>query len=514
MPTRLLVIGLESVEHELAFQWSDAGHLPNLKRLLHRGVFGKTSVPGDSMPAGGIWPSFMTGLNPAKHGRYGDEQIVPGSYNIREVLAATMPEILGSTVPPRPFWQTLSDAGRRVAVIDVPESLLCTNINGLHLVDWMVHGQLSALVHSHPPEVAEEAIARFGSCPIDLCRATSNRLENFDDLLPRLLRRVERKAKFAVDLLARDAWDLFLVVFAEGHCAGHKLWQFHDPAHPFYPSVGDPGRDPLFDVYKALDNALGRLLDQIDDETIVLVLTVIGMGPNHSASFLLDDVLLRLERKQPAKSRVSLDHVHTTYRALVPAALRTRFGTALRGVAEAAKAKAMAQDWSQRKAFVVPNNETAGAIRLNLIGREPKGRLSPGEEAEAYCRDLSSDLRDLINIDTGKPVVRDVIRTAEVFQGERLDNLPDLYVLWNSEAPINRVASAKTGEVTRERPEHLPGNHRPRGLFLAAGPGFLREEVRQPTSILDFAPTICALLDVELGQFDGTTIPSLCPTVD
>jgi hypothetical protein len=53
------------------------------------------------------------------------------------------------------------------------------------------------------------------------------------------------------------------------------------------------------------------------------------------------------------------------------------------------------------------------------------------------------------------------------------------------------------------------GDHRPDGLYLAAGPGLNPKRVEKPASVMDFGPTIAARLGVELGDVDGRPIPEL-----
>ena len=54
-----------------------------------------------------------------------------------------------------------------------------------------------------------------------------------------------------------------------------------------------------------------------------------------------------------------------------------------------------------------------GAVRLNLRGREAQGRLDPSE-VEATIAELTTGLREVINVDTGEPIVTAVVPAAEV----------------------------------------------------------------------------------------------------
>jgi predicted AlkP superfamily phosphohydrolase/phosphomutase len=162
-----------------------------------------------------------------------------------------------------------------------------------------------------------------------------------------------------------------------------------------------------------------------------------------------------------------------------------------------------------RRCFPVLNNDVYGAIRLNLIGREPHGRLRPGEEADAFCRELGRDLCALVRADDGTPVVKRVLRTADLYRGECLDGLPDLLVEWDRSAPISAVESPLTGRIEGRFGGSRTGDHREAGLWIAAGPAVAPGRQTEPVSVMDFAPTVGQLLGVPLPDLDGQPIPAL-----
>jgi predicted AlkP superfamily phosphohydrolase/phosphomutase len=115
---KLLAIGLDALEQSLVRQWMESGELPALASLQERAVRGSTTnEPG--LYTGSVW------------GCYYYRQIVNGTYNTVHFL----PEHLKHP----PFWKALSDQGLRVAVIDVPKSMLTENLNGIQVVDWGLH---------------------------------------------------------------------------------------------------------------------------------------------------------------------------------------------------------------------------------------------------------------------------------------------------------------------------------------------------------------------------------------
>jgi predicted AlkP superfamily phosphohydrolase/phosphomutase len=144
---------------------------------------------------------------------------------------------------------------------------------------------------------------------------------------------------------------------------------------------------------------------------------------------------------------------------------------------------------------------------VNLIGREPEGKVAQGKEFDLVCSELTRDLMDIVNVQTGKPIVRRVIRTAEMYHGDYLDHLPDLLVEWTNDAPIFGISSNKIGEIRGEYRYCRSGEHTPHGLFIVKGPSIPPGQLDRTVSILDFAPTLTAMLGVQLPDTDGILIP-------
>jgi predicted AlkP superfamily phosphohydrolase/phosphomutase len=134
--------------------------------------------------------------------------------------------------------------------------------------------------------------------------------------------------------------------------------------------------------------------------------------------------------------------------------------------------------------------------------------VQPGAGYDAFFTQLRRDILDVRNLDTGNPIATDVVRIDQICQGAYLDELPDFFVLWSREAPIERIGSPKIGTIELVHRGNRTGDHRPESIFVAAGPHVVAGAT-QPVSILDFAPTLAALHGVTLPDADGRVIPEL-----
>jgi len=168
-------------------------------------------------------------------------------------------------------------------------------------------------------------------------------------------------------------------------------------------------------------------------------------------------------------------------------------------------------DLAARPCFATPNNDVFGGIRINKVGREPAGLVRPGPEYDAFCAELTRDLLAFVNVDTGRPIVRSVVKTADVYDGERLDDLPDLLVEWERTSPITRIRSEKTGPIEGRFPGQRTGDHTASGTLFAKGGGIRTGRLSREVGVTEIAPTLCAWLGVPLPDAAEPPAPELSP---
>ena len=458
---RVALVGIDAADPELITEWARAGHLPTFARLLERGLIGRTkSPPGVFVSA--IWPSLITGVNPGKHGCHSWEQLVPGTYDVKRFHAA-------DGVTRAPFWSALARAGHKVVLLDVPLSGLTPHPNVTQILEWGCHDPEHGY-RAYPPELGREVAASLGLHPsqgnCNAWRDTAAHIRFRDDLV----RGVAMRSRLHAKLLDRDDWDLFFTVYGESHCIGHQAWHIHDREHVRHdPAQAAAVGDPVLDVYRAIDASVGELLEILGDETLTIVFPSHGMRAHYDPTFLLDEMLARLEGANAPAARPRSDRLY----------------------------------------FPITNNQVEGAIRLNVVGREPNGRIARGREFDRVCDELVADLAKFVDADTGRPLVAAVLKTRELYHGEHVDDLPDLFVQWVKGGYIHRVQSPKTGLISGEYEGVRSGDHTPIGLFSAVGAGLGRGHIGSMVDVLDFAPTLAALFDVSLDDADGAPIPEL-----
>ena len=496
--TKVWFIGLDSLDADVLRAAAAAGRCPNLAALLARG---STAVTTNSkgLYVGAVWPSFSTATGCARHGRACYEQLAPGGYRARlfDVRA----------LRGEPFWRRASAAGVRCAIIDLPKSLLDVDIDGAHVVDWGTHDPeedgLGAVPAALERVIRDEiGVPRFRSC--DEVRRTAGEIAAFrDDLIDRARRR-ERILDAAID---RTSPALAAISLNEMHCAGHQLWHLHDPTHDRHDrSIVAAIGDPLLDVLEAVDASIGRVLARAPADARILVLATHGMGPHYDGVTCFDAALERLEPFLPSGRPPSL---YGRFARLVDRPTTRRWSRSLtkrlgRGLPLPPRA-------AGRTSFMVPNNETWAGIRVNLVGREPHGRIRPGAEYDAYLERLRELLGEFRNGATGGPVFGEIVRTDAVHPLPHAAPLPDLLAAWRRDAPIPSITSPRIGRVEGRYKGKRTGDHRSDGLAIVVGPGIPAGSIGRSVPIEDLAPTLLAWAGVDWPGVDGVPVAPWCP---
>lgn len=452
-PSRTVVISVDCVNAALLDQWSADGRLPNLSRLRARGSVSRLHALSSSVE--GDWHIFYSGRQVSEHGHTGYDEIVPGTYRSAITVAPR------SIVPP--FWEALSDAGQRVVVFNPVHVQPPEHINGIMVTDWLVHdaGHYAVLA-TRPKSVAARIKARYPDDPVNPNDWGNTGNPNAERLLAAKRETLRRKVEFLSELLGSEPWDFLYAGFDEAHELAHLFWHLYDREHPGHPENGSGG-DPLAAMLGDLDAAVGRLAAIAGEDAELFVVSISGIGPNYHWSHLVDAVLQRLEDDRPSATQTRYRALRSAWNRLPHAIQRP-----LHAVRHHLRERLLARDRRNRRAFALPLNERAGAVRLNLVGREPNGTVNP-VDYDATCAELTEVFEALVCAETGIPLARRVLRTRELLEGPFLDRLPDLMIEWNVDRPIMIATSPRTGPIGRTFTDARTGHHLNDGIVFRIG---------------------------------------------
>jgi predicted AlkP superfamily phosphohydrolase/phosphomutase len=494
---KVLFIGLDSAEPELLKQWSEDGSLPNLQKIWSSSIWGNVKIP-KGFSNGAMWPSLFTGVDPSKHARYNYLCIEPGTYNFKHLFCEdTDYEAL-------PFWVDLSEGGKRVGIVDLPRAPLTKEINGFQIADWLTHDRRNAIARSYPESLVKDVIETFGDDEIGERPELYLRSHSDESFIELMKRRIALRAEQTIQLTKQWDCDLFMTVFGEPHDVGHMCWHLRDREDD----------DPVKDVYRALDGAIGKIINNLD-YTDIIIFAGPGITNNYGANEGFDSILQKIEQNYLNKSKLTqkrhqslIPQIRSTIRQHLPKTLRNKI---YNQIPEAVKKQEKKLLVSQRRLFSLPFGNTGYAIRINVVGREPNGLIKRGEEYNEICDLVRQSVSTLKNLETGTPLVEDVIQVNQIYRGQALDRLPDIIVLWNREYPLRVVGSEELGEFEVKCYTRRTGEHNDRAIFWLNSPSFTPQKLETTIKVEDLAPTIGVLLNAPLKKTDGTPIQEIFP---
>ncbi len=491
MTARVLFLGFDALEVDLVDRWTATGALPGFAALGREAAMVTMTNRLDALP-GAIWPEITSGISSGNRPLY----YFPRQLKTGEDTPRAVREDEVDT--DHLYWSVASRAGRRVAVVDHSHVARVRPLNGVQLLEWGSHDRVFATV-SEPPALRAELEARVGAHPVVDCDAHDDSLASFRTLLDQLRTGVERKTELLLDLLAREQWDLFTASFGESHCVGHQFWHFLDPGSPWYsPTAPADLQRAIPDIYAALDTALVRLREAAGPNARVFVLASHGMGPIVGGPQLLDDVLPRLGTvKGGAGLRGRIPRpVRAVLKRVIPE--RRRAATRYSGLA------------SPGTVAVPVINNRCGAVRLNLVGREPHGAVQPGADADAVLADITAALFELRQPSSGEPIVARVTRATDAFGPDHHPDVPDLLVTFRRDLGVlDECESARVGRVkVAANGPWMPrtGDHTEHSRLWVTGPG-VRTGLELHGDVLDVAPTVLDALGVAVpDRYDGRVL--------
>lgn len=504
---RVLIIGLDGGTLDLILPWVRAGHLPALARLIEGGVSGplKSSYPPLTGPA---WSSFITGKSPGRHGVMEFFFRKEGTY--QQVLNNRQ------NIDGKSLWSILSDSGKKVGIMGVPLTYPPEPVNG-----FLITGLLTPPGRrdfTFPRELLAELEDHLGT--YRLRHDEKYRSSNPRPFLEEQYSILKNNTAAACYLITHKPWDLFMVHILGTDRIQHEFWHVMDENHPQHdPSERQRLGDVILDFFKQVDTSVNSIIDMAGDANII-VMSDHGFGPVHKFInfnvWLLEQGYLKLNRDISTRLRYLLFRLGFNYSVLGQIILKMGLGKQAKELGRARREELQRRfflslddvDWANSKVYSMGN---FGQLYINLRGREPQGLVSPGSEYESLLDELQQKLIDMVDPESGLPVIEQVFRKAEVYQGPYAQKAPDLMFLTrNMEYKAMGLSDFSSNRVF-EPVYGTTGHHRMNGLLICHNPGVFRtgKEIHD-ANIQDIVPTIFYLMDHPIpSEMDGKVLLDL-----
>jgi predicted AlkP superfamily phosphohydrolase/phosphomutase len=444
---RLLVIGLDCAAPELVFDaWR--AELPTLNELMRRGVSAQmeSCIPAITVPA---WACMMSSRDPGQLGVYGFRNRADNSYDNMTIATSRAIRV------PR-LWDILGAAGKHVGVIGVPQTYPVSPVNGELVSCFLTPSAQSQYTY---PSTLKQEIATWidGELLMDV---PNFRSEDKAAILRDIYRMAEQHFEICKQLLRRQRYDFFMTVDMGVDRIHHGFWKEMDARHPKH-QLGSPFAGAIREYYRYVDQQIAELIQLVDDDTIILVIS------DHGGKPMLGGVCLNEWLIQ--EGYLVLDEYPST-----PAPVeRCRV------------------NWRRTRAW--GSGGYYGRLFLNVQGREPQGVIAPADYDRV--RDEIAHKLEALPDHTGRPMGTRAFKPDTIYHSAN-NVAPDLIVYFG-DLDWRSVGSVGRGEIYTFENDTGPddANHAQHGIFILYDP-------RNPgggrpidtISIYDVAPTLLDLL--------------------
>lgn len=508
---KVVVIGLDGATFDVMRPLMESGDLPHLASLAKTGATEAELTSTFPFVTPTAFSSFMTGVNPGKHGVFDFTRDGHGTYD-------TGPIVNYTHIKARTLWELLGEHGKQSTLVTVPFTYPPTPFNGLMVsIGNMTEGRLS----TYPTELTEELVQNIGGYEERFCKVIREPdgipSKTFADYFIDQTRYQTDKVKQAtLYLMQAHPWDLLMTVFVITDRFQHYFWRDMDPAHPAHHSTQRVEyRHMIRDAYRQVDEAVGAILDAAPSDSNVIIMSDHGFGPLHYVFYtnrwLREQGLLEVHpqkteweiRARPLErclTKVGLGMVARWLPGPVGAIPIPIIGTRSPTVRNERLI-----DWMQTRAYA-----TKWGVNINLKSREPQGIVEPGDEYEALVGTIIRKLRLVQDPKTGKPLFDLVTRKEDVYHGPYVGEAHDIVIAPNA-VPTELEQSPSYPQVIREITGTDLGNgyHRLEGILMMKGPMIAPHAHVGQARLEDLAPTILYLLGLPIPDYmDGQVLTS------
>jgi predicted AlkP superfamily phosphohydrolase/phosphomutase len=435
---RVFVLGLDGVPYSFITKLIQQGDMPEFAGLLETGSIHRMNsvIPTISSVA---WASFATGKNPGKHNIYGFVDRVPNPFEIYIPVATKLQA--------KTMWEILSDAGKKVVVINVPMTYPPRPVNGI-MISCFLATDLSKAVY--PKEIYQKLKEIGYVIDVDPWKARASK----DDLLTDLNHALEKRAEAMFHFMETQKWDFFMTHIMETDRLYHFLWK--------YMENNDSEYTPRFIQYhRKIDGIIGEIKRKLDSDTTFIILS------DHGFCSIKKEVFLNYWMKENGWLKFK--------------------NSSPRGLND--------MDSGTRAYSLIP-----GRIFVNLKGRETNGTVQSGKEYESVRNELIESLPSMSDPDTKDKIVEKVYRREELYSGPYFENAPDLVAVPYDGYDLKGNLDQNT--LTGNSP--LVGMHTFDDAMIYISGNSIK---RQDFSIIDVMPTILEKMNMRIPEdVDGRSL--------
>jgi len=447
---KICVLGLDCAAPEIVF---GDERLVNLRRLMDAGTYGRLEsvYPPITVPA---WMCMCTSQDPGSLGVYGFRNRTDYSYDKLGFANSASIKALA-------IWDQLAREGKRSIIMGVPPNYPPRKINGISIGCFLTP-DTTKNDFTHPPAFKAKINELVGEYPVDV---KNFRTDRKDWLRDEIFKMSEKHWKVVHWLLKEQEWDYFHYVDIGLDRMHHGFWNYFDEKHVLF-EPGNPYQSAIPDYYLWLDEQIGKALELLDDETIVLVVSDHG-AQRLDGGIAINEWLIR-------EGLLFLNEYPQTL---------TPFDK-------------LSVNWSKTRVW--SEGGYYARVFFNVQGREPQGVI-PASEYEAFQDEMRAKIEAMTD-DKGNALKSLVFKPKDLYENVR-NIAPDLIVhfgrlYWRSIGTVGH--SAIHVQENDTGPDGC--NHAQFGTFILAAPNLPLSGEYEGARLLDIAPTLLDLGGYEIPE--------------
>ncbi len=460
-PRKVLVAGLDCAPPNVMFKTGAEDELglkdqlPNLSRMMDEGIYGplSSSIPCITVPA---WTSMLSSKDPGTLGFYGFRNRADHSYDRMNIAT-------GNAIHEKRVWDVLGETDKESIVVGVPQTYPIKPLKG-HLISSFLTPSTDRQ-YTYPNELRHEIDRVLDGVPYDV-DVPHFRTEDKDFLLKQIQDMTEKRFTVIKYLLQEKPWDFFMFVEIGLDRLHHGMWKFWDPSHHRH-EPGNRYEDAIPAYYRYLDREMGEIMELLDDDTLVMVVSDHGAqamdGGFAVNEWLRREGLLVLKDDPPYEGLVPFEKVEV--------------------------------DWEKTTAWGAGGYYAR--IFMNVEGREPQGKV-PADQYEKVRDELKERIEAIVDHE-GKPMGSVAFKPQDLYHTVR--NVPPDLLVYFGNLRWRSVGSFGLPDIYTFENDTGPddANHAQNGIFTLWDP---REDhggrYVEGLQLMDVAPTVLDIVDVEV----------------
>ncbi len=289
-PRKVLLIGWDAADWNVARPLIEQGKMPNLQRLMDQGVWGNLATIRPVLSPM-LWTSIATGKRAWKHGIHGFSEPCPATGGIRPITNLSRRA--------KAVWNIFNQQGWKSNVIGWWPSHPAEPINGVMISnhfqqavknldeDWPMR---PGTVHPkeleeplkemriHPAELENEHILPFIPRAAEIDQDKDKRMES----CAKIIAEISGIHAAATACIQLEPWDYMAVYYDGIDHFGHGFMKYHPPRQPWV-------KEEDFELYKEViesgyrfhDMMLGVLMQLAGDDTTIMLISDHGFEPGN-----------------------------------------------------------------------------------------------------------------------------------------------------------------------------------------------------------------------------------------